>query len=133
MLLRASSAEEVKRGAKKASLRTRHHRPGRAARRGRPVQAIWNGTVIAQSERTVIVEGNHYFPPEDVNREYLEPSARRSTCPWKGRASYYDVVIDGQRNNAAAWHYPTPTPAARRAKDRVAFWHGIKVRRAAQD
>jgi uncharacterized protein (DUF427 family) len=97
-----------------------------------PVLAVWNGAVLAESERTVVVEGNHYFPPEDVNREYLEPSARQSICFWKGRASYYDAVVDGERNCAAAWYYPSPSPAARGLKDHVAFWHGVKVRRAAQ-
>jgi uncharacterized protein (DUF427 family) len=95
-----------------------------------PVRAVWNGVVLAESDRTVVVEGNHYFPLEDVNREYLEPSGRHSLCFWKGRASYYDAVVDGQRNSAAAWHYPSPSPAARRIKDHVAFWHGVKVERA---
>lgn len=91
------------------------------------VQATWNGAVLAESDRTVVIEGNHYFPPEDVNREYLEPSGRHSFCFWKGRASYYDVVVDGDRNRAAAWYYPSPSPAARSIKDHVAFWHGVKV------
>jgi uncharacterized protein (DUF427 family) len=95
-----------------------------------PVQAIWNGVVVAESDRTVRVEGNHYFPPEDIKDEYLQPSARHSICPWKGRASYYDLVVDDERNPAAAWYYPTPSPAARKIKDHVAFWHGVKVRRA---
>lgn len=94
-----------------------------------PVQAIWNGVVVAESDRTVRVEGNHYFPPEAIKDEYLEPSARRSVCPWKGRASYYDLVVDGDRNPAAAWYYPKPSPAARQIKDHVAFWHGVKVKR----
>jgi uncharacterized protein (DUF427 family) len=97
-----------------------------------PVQAVWNGAVLAESERTVVVEGNHYFPAEDVNHDYLEPSARQSICFWKGRASYYDAVVDGERNRAAAWYYPSPSPAARGLKDHVAFWHGVKVKRAVQ-
>ena len=97
-----------------------------------PVQAIWNGVVLAESDRTVVVEGNHYFPPDDVNHEHLEPSGRHSVCFWKGRASYYDAVVDGQRNRAAAWYYPNPSPAARKIKDHVAFWHGVNVRRAQQ-
>jgi uncharacterized protein (DUF427 family) len=97
-----------------------------------PVQATWNGAVIAESERTVVVEGNHYFPPEDVKREYLEPSSRHSFCFWKGRASYYDVVVDGERNRTAGWYYPNPSPAARTFKDHVAFWGGVRVRRAPQ-
>lgn len=98
-----------------------------------PVQATWNGKVIAESDRTVRVEGNHYFPPDAVDRAYLEPSSRHSICPWKGRASYYDVVVDGERNGAAAWYYPNPTPVARKIKDHVAFWHGVRVRRVAPD
>jgi uncharacterized protein (DUF427 family) len=93
-----------------------------------PVQATWNGVVIAESDRTVVVEGNHYFPPEDVKREYLGPSGRHRVCVWKGRASYDVVVVGGDRKPAAAWYYPSPSPAARRIKDHVAFWHGVKVR-----
>jgi len=95
-----------------------------------PVQAVWNGTVVAESDHTVVVEGNHYFPPQDVRSEYLKPNARHSVCPWKGTASYYDVVVDGERNNAAAWYYPKPSQAAAQIKDHVAFWHGVKVKRA---
>ena len=105
---------------------------GRAPAAAGPVQAIWNGAVLAESHRTVVVEGNHYFPPEEVHREYLEPSTRHSVCFWKGRASYYDAVVDGQRNRAAAWYYPSPSAAAKRIKDHVAFWHGVKVQRAPQ-
>lgn len=97
-----------------------------------PVQATWKGLIVAESERTVVVEGNHYFPPEDVRSEYLEASSRQSVCPWKGTASYYDIVVEGQRNDAAAWYYPQPKSAAAETKDRVAFWHGVKVHRAAQ-
>jgi uncharacterized protein (DUF427 family) len=98
-----------------------------------PVQAIWNGTVIAESDRTVKLEGNLYFPPEDVKREYLQPSPQHSVCFWKGRASYFDVVVEGERNSAAAWYYPSPSPAAKRIKDHIAFWQGVKVRRAASE
>jgi len=97
-----------------------------------PVQAIWNGVVIASSERTVVVEGNHYFPPDDVDRAYLEPSEKQSVCPWKGRASYYDVVAGAERNRAAAWYYPDPRRAAENIRGHVAFWQGVKVRRAPQ-
>ena len=97
---------------------------------GSPVQAVWNGTVIARSDRTVAVEGNHYFPPDDVKREYLDHSSHHTVCPWKGTASYYDVVVDGERNRAAAWYYPKPRPAAAQIKDHVAFWHGVKLRPA---
>jgi uncharacterized protein (DUF427 family) len=95
---------------------------------GGPVQATWNGVVIAQSDHTIIIEGNHYFPPQDVRSEYLERSDRYTTCPWKGTASYYDVVVDGQRNSAAAWYYPQPKPAAKEIAGHVAFWHGVKVK-----
>lgn len=100
-----------------------------AAGAGGRVQAVWNGAVLADSERTVVVEGKHYFPPEDVNREYLLPSPRHSVCFWKGRASYYDAVVEGERNAGAAWYYPSPSPAAGKIKDHVAFWHGVKVQR----
>ena len=93
-----------------------------------PVQAIWDGTMIAQSDRTVVIEGNHYFPLEDVNTEYLEASSEHTVCPWKGTAGYYDVVVDGQRNQAAAWCYPEPRHAAVQIKDHVAFWRGVKVK-----
>ena len=94
---------------------------------GSPVQAVWNGTVIAQSDRTVVVEGNHYFPPEDVKREHLHHSSHHTVCPWKGAASYYDVVVDGECNRDAAWYYPKPNRAAAQIKDHVAFWHGVRV------
>ncbi len=91
------------------------------------VRATWNGTVIAESDRTVIVEGNHYFPEGDVKSAVLQPSDTHTTCPWKGVASYYDVVVDGQRNADAAWFYPQPKPAAAEITDRVAFWRGVEV------
>ena len=83
------------------------------------VQAVWNGTVLAESDRTIVIEGYHYFPPEDVNTEYLESSSRHTVCPWKGTASYYDVVVDGQRNQAAAWYYPKPRRSADQRPRRV--------------
>jgi len=91
------------------------------------MRATWNGSVIAESDRTIVVEGNHYFPIEDVNEEILEQSDRHSVCPWKGRASYYSVVVDGERNRDAAWFYPKPFPLARKVKGRVAFWNGVDV------
>ena len=100
--------------------------PGEPA--GRPVEAVWNGAVIADSDDTVVVEGNHYFPPESVNRDLLQPSDHRSVCPWKGTASYYDVVVDGDANRNAAWYYPETSAAARHIAGRVAFWGGVKVR-----
>jgi uncharacterized protein (DUF427 family) len=90
-------------------------------------KAIWNGTVIAESDTVEEVEGNFYFPPRSVKREYLRESRTRSTCPWKGEASYYDVVVDEKVNKDAAWYYPEPKPAAARIKDHVAFWKGVEI------
>jgi uncharacterized protein (DUF427 family) len=90
-------------------------------------KATWNGTVLAESNQTVEVEGNQYFPIEAVHREYLKPSNHQTVCPWKGTASYYDVEVNGQRNPNAAWYYPQPKPAASQIKDRVAFWKGVEV------
>lgn len=91
-------------------------------------QAIWNGTVIAESDRVRRVEGNVYFPPDSVRREYLAPATRTTLCLWKGKARYYDVQVDGIANPAAAWYYPHPSPLARRIKDHVAFWQGVEIR-----
>ncbi len=91
------------------------------------VQATWNGTVIAQSDDTVVVEGNHYFPADAVIDGVLKPSDTKSTCPWKGTASYHSVVVAGQENRDAAWYYPEPTDAAREIKGRIAFWKGVTV------
>ncbi len=90
-------------------------------------RAIWNNTVLAESDRCEMVEGNHYFPPDAVKREYMKPSNTHTECPWKGTASYYHVEVDGQRNSDAAWFYPEPRAAARQIKDHVAFWRGVKV------
>jgi uncharacterized protein (DUF427 family) len=89
--------------------------------------ATWNGTVIAESDDTVLVEGNHYFPADSVRQEYLQPSGTHTVCPWKGRASYYSVAVDGEVNPDAAWYYPEPKDAAAEIKDRVAFWRGVTV------
>ena len=91
------------------------------------MKAIWNGAVIADSDQTVVVEGNHYFPADAVRREYLRPSGRHTTCGWKGEASYYDVIVAGQTNKDAAWYYPDPLPAARQIAGRIAFWKGVTV------
>jgi uncharacterized protein (DUF427 family) len=90
-------------------------------------KAIWNGVVIAESEHTEIVEGNHYFPADTIKSEYFEASNYHTTCPWKGLASYYTVVVDGQKNENAAWYYPAPKDAAANIKGHVAFWRGVKV------
>jgi len=91
------------------------------------MKATWNDAVIAESDETVVVEGNHYFPSDSVGKEHLEPSSTHTTCPWKGEASYYDVVVNGEKNKDAAWYYPEPKEAAAEIKDRVAFWKGVKV------
>lgn len=91
------------------------------------MKAIWNGKVLAESDDTIVVEGNHYFPATSLNRQYFKPSETHSTCPWKGRASYYDIVVDGRVNKDTAWYYPELTKAAQAVKGRVAFWRGIGV------
>jgi uncharacterized protein (DUF427 family) len=91
------------------------------------LRAIWNGQVLAEAAHTVRVEGNHYFPPESLNREFLRESATRTVCPWKGVAHYYTVEVDGVRNPDAAWFYAKPSPLARRIKDHVAFWRGVEI------
>ncbi len=92
-------------------------------------KATWNGTVLAESEKYEVVEGNVYFPPEAVRVERLRASSTHTTCPWKGVASYYDVVVDGQVNKDAAWYYPEPKDAARNIRGHVAFWKGVQVER----
>jgi uncharacterized protein (DUF427 family) len=92
------------------------------------MRAIWQGVVLAQSDDTVVVEGNHYFPAESLCREYFRPSDHHSVCPWKGTASYYDVIVGGNVNAQAAWYYPEPKEAAAQIKGRVAFWRGVEVR-----
>jgi uncharacterized protein (DUF427 family) len=91
------------------------------------MKAIWNGTVVAESNDTVVVEGNHYFPKEDTKSEYFRESPTHTTCPWKGVASYYSLEVDGQTNADAAWYYPEPRAAASQIKDHVAFWKGVRV------
>ena len=91
------------------------------------MKAIWNGAVIAESDDTVVVEGNHYFPPDSLNREVLAESDHTTVCPWKGTAGYYNVVVDGETNANAAWVYRTPKDAAAEVKDHVAFWKGVSV------
>jgi len=90
-------------------------------------KATWNGTLLAESDNTVVVEGNHYFPKEAVHDELLASSDHHTTCPWKGEASYFDVVVGGQTNANAAWTYPAPNDAAAEIKDHVAFWNGVTV------
>jgi uncharacterized protein (DUF427 family) len=90
-------------------------------------KAIWNGTVIAESDDCVVVEGNQYFPRQAVRQEYLRESQHHTLCPWKGTASYYDVVVNDAVNPNAAWYYPTPSEDAREIADRIAFWKGVRV------
>lgn len=92
------------------------------------MKAIWKGAVIAESDDTVVVEGNHYFPASALKREYVTFSNHRTTCAWKGQASYYSLMVDGELNPDAAWFYPDPKPEAQMVKDRVAFWKGVEVR-----
>lgn len=91
-------------------------------------RATWNGVVLAESEETVLVEGNHYFPPEAVNWEYLQENEHHTVCFWKGTASYYDVTVNGKALDNAAWFYPEPSEAASHIKEYVAFWRGVQVR-----
>jgi uncharacterized protein (DUF427 family) len=92
-----------------------------------PMRAIWNDAILAESVDTVEVEGNHYFPPESVNREYVTGSDTTTDCPWKGRARYYDVEVAGRRIKDAAWYYPEPKPDAEHIRDHVAFGGGVNV------
>lgn len=90
-------------------------------------KATWEGAVLAESDKTIELEGNRYFPPDAIRIEYFQPSEYHTTCGWKGIANYYDVVVNGQTNANAAWYYPDPKPAAKQIKDYVAFWRGVRV------
>jgi len=92
-------------------------------------RAIWNGAVVAESDKVEVVEGNIYFPPDKLKREYFRPSDTTTVCGWKGVASYYTLQVNGERNPDAAWYYADPKPAAAQIKDHIAFWHGVKVER----
>jgi uncharacterized protein (DUF427 family) len=91
------------------------------------MKATWHNRDLAESDKTIVVEGNHYFPPETINKDYFQDSSTHTTCPWKGQASYYNVVVDGEVNKDAAWYYPEPKDAAAEIKNHVAFWRGVKV------
>ena len=91
------------------------------------MKAVWNGVTLAESDDTIVVEGNHYFPPQSIHTEYFADSGTHTTCCWKGEASYYHVVVEGKQNHDAAWFYPTPKDAASQIKDYVAFWKGVEV------
>ncbi|BAY86633.1 hypothetical protein NIES267_61440 [Calothrix parasitica NIES-267] len=90
-------------------------------------KAIWNGTVIAESDKTVVVEGNNYFPPDSVKKEYLKESSKNSFCPWKGSANYYNIEVNGEVNQDAAWYYPQAKEKAKHFENYVAFWRGVKI------
>jgi uncharacterized protein (DUF427 family) len=90
-------------------------------------KAVWNGVVLAESDHTEMVEGNHYFPPQSINRDYFRDSERHTTCPWKGVASYYDITAEGQTIQNAAWYYPEPKAAANNIKDHVAFYGMVTI------
>jgi uncharacterized protein (DUF427 family) len=91
------------------------------------MKAIWNGAVLAQSDRTIVVEGNHYFPPDAIDRQYFHDSTAHTVCPWKGTASYYTLSVDGLQNKDAAWYYPAPKDAAKQIAGYIAFWKGVQV------
>ncbi|NJM23278.1 MAG: DUF427 domain-containing protein [Richelia sp. RM2_1_2] len=90
-------------------------------------KAIWNGAVIAESDETIVVEGNHYFPADSINKQYFKESDKHTVCPWKGTANYYDIEVDGEINQDAAWYYPTAKEKAKQIEGYVAFWRGVKV------
>jgi uncharacterized protein (DUF427 family) len=100
---------------------------GRARSGDKPMKAIWNGVVIAESDDTVVVEGNHYFPEASVKREYLTFSNHRTSCVWKGQARYHSLMVAGELNPDAVWYYPEPTEAAAQIQGRMAFWKGVQV------
>jgi uncharacterized protein (DUF427 family) len=91
------------------------------------MRAVWKGITLAESDETIVVEGNHYFPPDSVNSEYLRETRSRSLCPWKGMARYYSIEAGGKKNTNAAWYYPRPYPWIRKIKGHVAFWNGVRV------
>jgi len=91
------------------------------------MKAMWNGAIVAESDRTIVIEGNHYFPPDSIRKEHFKPSDTHTECGWKGTASYYTVEVGGQRNPDAAWYYPEPKDAAKQIAGYVAFWKGVTV------
>lgn len=91
------------------------------------MKAIWNGETIAESDDTIVIEGNHYFPADSIKKEYFQDSSTNTVCPWKGTASYYTLNVDGKENKDAAWYYPEPKEMAKGIKERVAFWKGVEV------
>jgi uncharacterized protein (DUF427 family) len=92
------------------------------------MKATWNNATLAESDNTIVIEGNHYFPPDSINKDYFQDSGTHTTCSWKGEASYYSVVANGETNRDAAWYYPDPKDAAKEIKNYVAFWRGVEVK-----
>ena len=91
------------------------------------MKAVWNGVTLAESDDTIVVEGNHYFPADSINKDFFKQSDTQTVCGWKGTASYYDVVVNGETNKDAAWYYPEPKDAAKEITKRIAFWKGVQV------
>jgi len=91
------------------------------------MKATWNNQVLAESDETIVIENNHYFPPASINKSFFQASDKHSVCPWKGEASYYTLVVDDQKNADAAWYYPNPKDGAKEIKGYVAFWKGVKI------
>lgn len=91
-------------------------------------KATWNNCVLAECDETIVIEGNHYFPPDTINKSFFRESASETICAWKGTANYYDIVVDDEVNEQAAWYYPSPKSEAAQIKDHVAFWKGVQVR-----
>jgi len=93
------------------------------------LKAVWNGKILAESDRTIVIEGNHYFPPETIRTEFFQESSTHTICPWKGTASYYDIRVEGLTNKDAAWYYPQPKEAAKEIEGYIAFWRGVRIER----
>jgi len=91
------------------------------------MKAFWNNQLLAESNETKIIEGNHYFPPQSISMDFFKPSNTNTSCPWKGKASYFSIEVDSQENKDAAWSYPDPKPAASEIKDYIAFWKGVEI------
>ena len=91
------------------------------------MKAVWNGTVVAESDKTIVIEGNHYFPPESINKKFFESSKSHTVCPWKGQASYYSLKVEGKTNADAAWYYPKTSEQAKKFEGYIAFWKGVEV------
>lgn len=91
------------------------------------MKAIWNGKIIAESDKTIAVENNHYFPANSITQEFFENSNHHTTCNWKGEASYYNIIVDGKTNTDSAWYYPDPKSAAKNIKNYIAFWKGVEI------